>query len=142
MISRPGKAFVSYGNYPALRVPIPDRTDEIYLFNCALEDSLHTIPRGLSGTDKVEVWDHKLMVIGEAQTPGAAKPWSISPCPRAAWHYCAGRNQMWRRRSSSPVPTRTKPTSVGDPMLSGPPVRGKVVAAAARAAANAGTSAP
>jgi hypothetical protein len=63
-VTCPGKAFVSFGNYPALRVPIPDDAQEIYLFNCTLEDSLHTFLQGIHGEYRVEVLDHTLASIG------------------------------------------------------------------------------
>ena len=58
LISSPKKAYVSYGNYPALRVPIPEDADQIYLFNCTLEDSIHTILQNVSGEYEAEVRDH------------------------------------------------------------------------------------
>ena len=67
LISSPKKAFVSYGNYPALRVPLPDGAEEIYLFNCTLEDSIHTILRNVGGEYAAEVLDHTLTAIGEAK---------------------------------------------------------------------------
>jgi alpha-galactosidase len=71
-VTCPGKAFVSFGNYPALRVPIPEDSREIYLFNCSLEDSLHTFLQGVSGAFGVEVYDHTLSVIGESRVDAAA----------------------------------------------------------------------
>ena len=67
LVSSPGKAFVSYGNYPALRVPIPEGAKEIYLFNCTLEDSIHTILQNVDGEYEAEVLDHRLTAVGEAK---------------------------------------------------------------------------
>jgi hypothetical protein len=67
MVSSPEKSFVSYGNYPALRVPIPDGAREIYLLNCSLADSLHTILQGLNGQYRAEVRDHTHAAMGESR---------------------------------------------------------------------------
>ena len=42
-VERGRKAFVSYVQYPALRVPLSPAAEEIYLFNCTNDDALHTI---------------------------------------------------------------------------------------------------
>ena len=67
LVSSPKKAFVSYGNYPALRVPIPEDAKEIYLFNCTLEDSIHTILQNVGGEYEAEVRDHTLTKVGETR---------------------------------------------------------------------------
>jgi hypothetical protein len=67
MVSAPGKAFISYGNYPALRVRVAEGVREAYLFNCTNEDRLYTILEGLTGTYRAVLHDHTLAPIGETE---------------------------------------------------------------------------
>ena len=72
------KAFVSYASYPALRVPLAQDTDEIYLFNCTNEDALYTILEGLSGEFAATVHNHDRPPMSELslRAPPMASCWS------------------------------------------------------------------
>ena len=70
-VERGGKAFVTYGSYPALRVPLSREAEEIYLFNCGDDDGLYTILDDVAGDFAVTVHDYDLAVVSEAKLSAA-----------------------------------------------------------------------
>ena len=60
-VERGRKAFVSYGAYPALRVPLQADAAEIYLFNCTERDELYTVLNGINGSFMAAIYscDHQ-----------------------------------------------------------------------------------
>ena len=59
------KAFVSYGSYPALRVPLSKRAEEIFLFNCGDDDALYTILQDVDGDFAATVHNYDLAILSQ-----------------------------------------------------------------------------
>ena len=59
------KAFVTYGSYPALKVPLNSEAEEIYLFNCSDYDALYTILQDVPGDFTATVHDYDLAVMSQ-----------------------------------------------------------------------------
>ena len=66
-IERGRKAFVSYGSYPALKVPLSADAEEIYLLNCTDEDSLYTILLSLTGDSAATLYNYDLTPLTETK---------------------------------------------------------------------------
>ncbi len=64
-VERGGKAFVTYGSYPALKVPLSSEAEEIYLFNCSDDDALYTILEDVAGDFTATVHDYDLAVMSQ-----------------------------------------------------------------------------
>ncbi len=65
-VERGAKAFVSYAQYPALRVPLSPDAAEIYLFNCTNDDAFHTILNHVEGEFLAVVHNYDLTPMTEA----------------------------------------------------------------------------
>ena len=70
-VERGVKAFVSYGQYPSLQIPLTPAAAENHLFNCLDGDALHTILTGVEGTFAAWVYNYGLEPLGEG-TQGAS----------------------------------------------------------------------
>ena len=70
-VERGRKAFVSYAQYPALRVPLTPAADEIYLFNCTNDDALHTILSQVEGSFNALVHNFDLTPMAETRVRAA-----------------------------------------------------------------------
>ena len=70
-VERGRKAFVSYAQYPALRVPLSPVADEIYLFNCTNDDALHTILSQVEGSFNALVHNFELTPMAETRVRAA-----------------------------------------------------------------------
>ena len=70
-VERGKKAFVSYASFPALRVPLSEEAEEIYLFNCTNEDSLFTILLNVAGDFAVTVHNYDLSPLSETALTAA-----------------------------------------------------------------------
>ena len=66
-VERGRKAFVTYGSYPALRVPLSKEAEEIYLFNCGDDDSMYTILEDVAGDFAVTVHDYDLALLSQTK---------------------------------------------------------------------------
>ena len=64
-VERDRKAFVTYGSYPALKVPLSSEAEEIYLFNCSDDDALYTILEDVAGDFTATVHDYDLAVMSQ-----------------------------------------------------------------------------
>ena len=65
-VERGAKAFVSYAQYPALRVPLSPDAAEIYLFNCTNDDAFHSILNHVEGEFLAVVHNYDLTPMTEA----------------------------------------------------------------------------
>ena len=67
------KIFVGYANYPALKVPIGKKFDEIYLLNCTNEDWLYTILLNVEGGFRSITHHYDLEPISETTLQASNK---------------------------------------------------------------------
>ena len=70
-VERGAKAFVSYAQYPALRVPLSPNAAKIYLFNCTNDDALHTILTNVQGEFVAAVQNYDLSPMTETSLRAA-----------------------------------------------------------------------
>ena len=85
-VERGAKAFVSYGNYPALRVPLSPDAAEIYLFNCTERDELYTILQNVSGSFAATVHNYDLAPIEERTLNAANRSLLVDlPVPQGGY---------------------------------------------------------
>lgn len=70
-VERGAKAFVSYAQYPALRVPLSPDAAKIYLFNCTNDDALHTILTNVQGEFVAAVQNYDLSPMTETSLRAA-----------------------------------------------------------------------
>ena len=66
------KAFVSFAAHPAIKVPLNENAEEIYLFNCTNEDWLHTVLLNIEGEFSATVRNYDLSPLSETSLPRAS----------------------------------------------------------------------
>ena len=66
-VERGSKAFVSYASYPALKVPLSQQAEEIYLFNCTNENCLYTLLLNVTGAFAATVHNYDHSPLSQTQ---------------------------------------------------------------------------